>query len=99
MYLRIGTCLTSKNEIRPEFEKRIATLNRAYYALHPILKSQSVYRNAKIIIYRTLIRPVITYGAEVWTMSSETGNRLAVFERKVLMKILGAIKVNNCWRR
>jgi hypothetical protein len=31
-------------------------------------------------------------------MSSETGKRLAVFEQKVLRKILGAIKINNCWR-
>jgi hypothetical protein len=35
-FMYIGTCLTSKNEIRPEIEKRIATANRAYYALHPI---------------------------------------------------------------
>jgi hypothetical protein len=63
------------------------------------LKSQPVYRNTKIIIYKTLIRPIITYGAEAWTMSSETGKRLAVFEQKVLRKILGAIKINSCWRR
>jgi hypothetical protein len=55
--------------------------------------------NTKIIIYRTLIRPVITYGAEALTTSSETGKRLTVFEREVLRKILGAIKINNCWRR
>jgi hypothetical protein len=95
----LGICLTSKNEIRPKTEKIITTANRAYYALHPILKSQSVYRNTTIIIYKTLIRPIITYGAEAWTMSSETGKWLAVFERKVLRKILGTIKVNNCWRR
>jgi hypothetical protein len=95
----LGTCLTSKNEIRPETEKRISTANRTYCALHSILKSQSVYRNTKIIIYKTLIRPIITYGAEAWTESSETGKRLAISERKVLRKILGAIKINNCWRR
>jgi hypothetical protein len=71
-FMYLGTCLTSKNEIWPEIEKRIATADRAHYALHPILKSQSVYRNTKIIIYKTLIRPIITYGAEAWTMSSET---------------------------
>jgi hypothetical protein len=32
-------------------------------------------------------------------MNSETGKQLAVFERKVLRKILGTIKINNCWRR
>jgi hypothetical protein len=31
-------------------------------------------------------------------MSSETSKQLAVFERKILRKILGAIKTN-CWRR
>jgi hypothetical protein len=56
------------------------------------LKSQSVYRNTKIIIYKTLIRPITIYGAEAWPMSSETSKRLAVFERKVSRKILGAIK-------
>jgi hypothetical protein len=98
-FMFLGTCLTSKNEIRPETEKRTAAANRAYYALHPILKSQSVYRNTKIIIYKTLIRPIITYVAEDWTMTSETGKRLAVFEWKVLRKIPGAVKINNCWRR
>jgi hypothetical protein len=32
-------------------------------------------------------------------MSPEISKRLAVFEQKVLRKILGAIKINNCWRR
>jgi hypothetical protein len=63
------------------------------------LKSKSVYRNTKIIIYKTLIRPINTYGAEAWTMSSEISEQLAVFERKVLRKILGAIQINNCWGR
>jgi hypothetical protein len=39
----LGTCLTSKNEVRPEIEKRIATANRAYCALHPILKDKNNY--------------------------------------------------------
>jgi hypothetical protein len=75
MYL--NTCLTIKNEIRPEIQKGTATANRAYYVLHPILKSQSVYRNIKIIIYKTLIRPVITYGVEAWTLCSETSKQVA----------------------
>jgi hypothetical protein len=85
-----------QNKIRPGIEKRIVTANRAYYALHPILKSQLVYRNTKTIIYKTLIRPVITYGTEAWTMSSETGKWLAVTERKVIRMILGAVNINNC---
>jgi hypothetical protein len=32
-------------------------------------------------------------------MSSEISKRLAVFEQKVLRKLLEAIKINNCWGR
>jgi hypothetical protein len=28
-FMYLGTCITSKNEIRPKIEKRIATANRA----------------------------------------------------------------------
>jgi hypothetical protein len=77
--------------IRPEIGKRLATANRVYYALHPILK-RFIWFIWKHKINKTLIRPIITYGAESWTMNSETGKLLAVFEREVLRKILGAIK-------
>ena len=59
-----------------------------------ILKTRAVQRAEKIKIYKSLIRPVITYGAKVWTLNKETTKRLALFERKVLPRILGAN-----WRR
>ena len=40
-----------------------------------------------------------TYGAEYWTMNKEIDNRLAVFEREVLRRISGGIKVNGNWRK
>ena len=43
--------------------------------------------------------PVITYGAEAWTLNTEATKRLAVFERKVLRSILGAVKLNDTRRR
>jgi hypothetical protein len=40
----LGTVLTDKNELRPEIEKTITNANRAYYALLPVLKTQSILR-------------------------------------------------------
>jgi hypothetical protein len=48
-------------------------------------------RSIKKIIYKTLIRP-ITYGAEAWILNYGFCNRLAVFERKILRRISGAVK-------
>jgi uncharacterized protein involved in tellurium resistance len=67
-YTYLGTVLTNKNELRPEIEKGITNANRAYNALLSLLKSQSVRRAEKVKIYKTLIRPVVTYGAEAWTL-------------------------------
>jgi hypothetical protein len=38
-------------------KKGITNANRTYYALLPLLKSQSVLRAEKIEMYKTLIRP------------------------------------------
>jgi len=43
---------------------------------------------AKLKLYFSVIRPVVTYACETWILKETTINRLMVFERKVLRKIL-----------
>ncbi len=45
-------------------------------------------------LYKTIIRPVVTYGSETWTMSNKDKNNLLTFERKVIRKIIGPVQVN-----
>lgn len=52
----------------------------------------------KIRIYKTLIRPVLTYASEAWTLTKKDINRLNIFERKVLRSIFGPVNVDNEWR-
>jgi hypothetical protein len=49
-------------------------------------------------IYKTLIRPIVTYGSETWTLTSEIENALRTFERKILRKISGPVKDRRGWR-
>ena len=76
---------------------RIYIGNRAYYANIQLLKNKLINRNLKVTIYKTLIRPVITYGAEVWTMSKTEEETMRRFERKVIRKIYGPTKRNDNW--
>ena len=46
----------------------------------------------------TLILPVILCGAEAWTLLSTDAAALRVFERKVLHKIFGPVRVGNDFR-
>jgi hypothetical protein len=40
---------------------------------------------------------VATYGAASWTLNKDFSKRLAAFERKVLRRMFGGIKVNENW--
>ena len=62
-------------------------MNKAYYANFQVLKGKIIYRRSKLQIYKTLIRPVLTYGAETWTLTAEEENAMRRFERKVIRKI------------
>ena len=56
----VSAAFDEKEEIRT----RIATRNRAHFALHKILKSRIVSQSMKFRLYKTLIRPVMAYGGE-----------------------------------
>ena len=72
--------------------------DRAYYANRQLVNSSLISRNSKLQIYCTLLRPVVTYGSESWTLTMEEETALAVFERKILRKIYGPVKENELWR-
>jgi hypothetical protein len=49
---------------------------------------------SELIIYykkicRTMIRPIVTYACETWTLSIRDINKFSDFERQILRKIIG----------
>jgi hypothetical protein len=63
-----------------------------------MLRSKIVRRAVKMQIYKPLIRPVVTYGSETWTLTKSDENFLRLFERKILRKIYGLIQKGDIWR-
>jgi len=37
-----------------------------------MLKRKSISQSIKIRLYKTIIRPAVTYGAETWTLTNKT---------------------------
>jgi hypothetical protein len=50
------------------------------------------------MLYKTLIRTVLTYGSETWALSKNSENALNAFERKILRRIFGPVQDNGQWR-
>jgi len=82
-----------------EINRRIIMATRCFYGLQKLMRSKTLSKNSKLTLYKTLVIPVLMYGAETWTMTKKDENQLGVFERKILRMIVGPKYVNGIWRR
>jgi hypothetical protein len=57
----LGSNLNADNKMNIEFAERIAKSNKAYCANAKLIRSKVLKRNTKMRIYKTIIRPVVTY--------------------------------------
>jgi hypothetical protein len=73
-------------------------LYRSYIGMVNMLKAKNINRKYKATTYKTLIKPVLMYGAETWVLSKAGELRLGVFEREVLRRIYGPICEEATWR-
>ena len=64
--------MNSQNSISAEIQERIQAANRASFAHKNLLKSKIISRGAKLVIYKTLIRPIAPYACETWTLKKKT---------------------------
>jgi hypothetical protein len=94
----LGSILNADNKMNIEIAERIAKGNKAYCANAKLIKSKFVKRNTKTKIYKTALRPVITYSSETWTLTAKDKNNLHIFERQILRKIFGPVNTDNIWR-
>lgn len=90
-FVYLGSLITNNNNITAEIVKRILSANKCYFGLLKYFCSKILSRNIKILLYKTLLRPILIYGSETWVLSKKDENRLLVFERKILRRIFGAV--------
>uniref|UniRef100_A0A8D8PR77 Endonuclease-reverse transcriptase n=1 Tax=Cacopsylla melanoneura TaxID=428564 RepID=A0A8D8PR77_9HEMI len=94
----LGDILDHQLRMSSAIRERIMAGNRAYFANVLLLKSKLIRRSTKMKIYKTLIRPVVTYGSETWTLTQKDQESLRRFERKIVRRIYGAVQENETWR-
>jgi hypothetical protein len=95
----LGSEVNCKNGISDEIKKRVLAANKCLYGLRKHLKSQLIPRKTKIMMYKVLIRTVLSYASETWPLSRSDERLLTTFERRVLRYIFGPVEENGIWRR
>ena len=94
----LGTVVNKMNDRTVEVNARLIMANRAYYGLENHVKSRIISRKTKTLLYKTLIRPVFTYGAEIWALSKQDEYRISIFECKILRRIYSLVIDKGEWR-
>jgi hypothetical protein len=78
----LGGVVTEDNDISEEIKAR----------------SSNASRKLKVVIHKAMIRLVVLYGAETWTLTRRDEERLLTWEMKLLRKIYGAVNEKGQWR-
>jgi hypothetical protein len=98
-FIYLGAQINSKNLIQDEIRLRIQAGNKSLFANKKLLQNKDINSASTLQIYKSIIRPTVTYGCETWTVTVTEQNHLLVFERRVLRKIYGPTQNNDgTWR-
>ena len=98
-FVYLGTNINNNNNVSMEIRRRLTLANKCCFGLSRQLSSKALSRRTKLRLYKSLILPVLLYGAETWTMTAADEKSLASFERKILRRIFGPLCVDGVYRR
>jgi hypothetical protein len=87
-FVYLGSLVNATNDIKEEVSKRIQNANRCYYGLLKHFKSRLLTRETKCRLHTMLLRPVLTYASQTWTLTQSDIAHLNTFERKILREFL-----------
>jgi hypothetical protein len=76
--------LTNQNYIQEVIKCGLKAGNSCYYSVQILLSSRLLSKNLKIIIYETIILPVVLYGCDTWSLTLREECRLRIFENRIL---------------
>jgi len=95
----LGSQLNQTNSTSSEIQARILSRNCCYYAYGKLMKSRALIRSSKLKIYKSLIRPIVSYGCKAWTLTNRDEQYLRIFEHRILRKIFGPVQnEDGFWR-
>ena len=77
-----------------EITHRIQKFNNNLYLLYPLLKDRNIPRKVKIIIYTSILRPILMYGHEAWALTSKMKSKIQAAEMRVLRLIKGVTRLD-----
>ena len=83
-------CNVNTNGTIEEINRRIAKYSQNVG--YRLLKDRNVPRQAKLVIYKTILRPILHYGHESWVTSKTLDSHIQAADMNVLRLIKGVTR-------
>jgi hypothetical protein len=97
-FMYLGMLNSNDNSKEKEILRCILASNRTYFAAISLFRNRFLSLATKILLYKTLIRPIVAYGVETWTLMKKEEQVLLIFERKIFRRIYGHKYENGEWK-
>lgn len=87
----LGVLINYRLNYGRHIEKTLTAARNSYHSIRPLLRrKEGLSTETKTLLYKTLIRPIITYAYPVWmTAASSHLNKIVNFERRILRQCVG----------
>jgi hypothetical protein len=79
----LGSEVNCKNDINDEIKKGVQAANKCLHGLRKHMKSRLISRKTRIMMYKVIVRPVLSYASETWPLSRLDERLLSIFERRI----------------
>ena len=94
----LGIILDSQLSFRSHHQQCVRRAQIAYAMLRPSLWRLGLDRKLQQLLYKQIVRPIITYGIPAWMpRSCKKLNKLELFERRVIRNITGKHRKPNSY--
>lgn len=92
-YQYLGVILEGTGNQEVEIDRRVESSNRVYYAMNNgFISRREITKDTKLKVFKSIYRPILTYGCETWVLSQRMRSKLQACEMKYLRKVRGVTR-------
>lgn len=63
-----------------------------YNIIYKFIRKKEISRETKMVVYKTVFRPVLTYGSESWILTNPLKSKLQAMDMKYLRGVRGVTR-------
>ena len=88
----IGSTINEQSTQEEEMKNRISKYSQNVGCMYMLLKDRNVLKKAKQIIHQTILRPILIFDSECWTLTKRREQQITTSDMKVIRMIQGVTR-------